>query len=366
VLKADDFGVIGDGETDNTAALVAIRDHIRAGPDRVWTVNFEPGHYGYADNRWATFGDRSVVLEFNHSTVECFADALLPLGVGPLVWKPEYPAAQDVDIFVPGDRIESVRAVDKGGFVQTDTMRLKEALAGQYRPGDRVLIAGCIQQTTEDGAEGWGWPPNFRYFEWKIVAEQLDANTLRFEDPFRYSYDASWPDLRHAFGGLGYGAPRIWRCRLDDGRQFNRSLTIRNADFIGGRSRPAGTFTPISGTGWHLRIEGCTASPETVCWPTVAKRNDFIDCRLSCHEVEMDKIVESVRFDCCEIRNRLSSGGAGVLDASFRDCNFYGFVQGTPQRCWRFEGACHFYSGLHYAAGLTNTPFALTSTASAV
>ena len=106
MLKAEDFGVIGDGETDNTAALMAIRDQIRAGPDRVWTVEFEPGHYGYADNRWAMFGDRSVVLEFNHSTVECFADALLPLGAGPLVWKPEYPAPQR-DIFIPGDLIES-------------------------------------------------------------------------------------------------------------------------------------------------------------------------------------------------------------------------------------------------------------------
>ena len=364
ILQAADFDVHGDGQTDNTKFLAALRDHIRTGPDRIWHVEFEPGHYAYSDNRWAMFGDRTVILEFNHSTVECFADAILPLGAGPLVWKPEYPAPQNVDIFIPGDLIESVSAVAKGGFVQTDTVMLKEAVAGQYRRGDRVLVAGYIQQTTEDGTQGWGWPPNFRYFEWKRVAEVIDGDTLRFEDPFRYSYDARWPDLLH--GGWPYGAPRIWRCRLDDGRQINRSLTIRNANFIGGRSRLAGSFTPISGTGWHMRIEGCTASPETVCWPSVAKRNDFVDCRLSCQEVEMDKIVESVRFDRCEIRNRLASGGAGVLDVSFRDCNFYGFVQVTPRHFWRFEGACHFYNGLHYAAGLTNTPFALTSTANAV
>jgi hypothetical protein len=363
VLKAHDFGIAGDGKTDNTAALIAIRDQIRAGPDRVWAVDFEPGHYGYADNRWAMFGDRTVILEFNHSTVECFADAILPLGAGPLVWKPEFPAPQDVDIFIPGDLIESVRAVDAGGFIQTDTMRLKNAVAGRYRPGDRVLVGGYIQQTTEDGAAGWGWPPNFRYFEWKTVAEALDANTLRFEDPFRCSYDAGWPDLLH--GGRPYGAPRIWRCRLDDGRQFNRSLTIRNAKFIGGRDRAPGTFTPISGTGWHVVFENCTASAETVCWPTVAKRNDFIDCRLGGAQVEMDKIVENVRFDRCEIRNWLSSGGASVLDVSFRDCTFYAFVQATPRRSWIMEG-CHFYNGVHLSAGLTNTPFAMTSTASAM
>jgi hypothetical protein len=44
VLKAEDFKVAGDGKSDNTAALMAIRDQIRAGADRVWHVDFEPGH----------------------------------------------------------------------------------------------------------------------------------------------------------------------------------------------------------------------------------------------------------------------------------------------------------------------------------
>ena len=78
----------------------------------------------------------------------------------------------------------------------------------------------------------------------------------------------------------------------------------------------------------------------------------------------LDKIVETVRFERCEIMERLASGGAGVLDVSFRDCNLYGFVQLTP-RFWRHDG-CRFYNGVHFGAGLTNTPFALTSTASAV
>ena len=364
ILQAADFDVQGDGQTDNTKFLMALRNHIRAGPDRIWHVEFEPGHYAYSDNRWAMFGDRTVILEFNHSTVECFADPILPLGAGPLVWKPEYPAPQTVDIFIAGDLIESVSAVVKGGFVQTDTVMLKEEVAGQYRRGDRVLVAGYIQQTTEDGTQGWGWPPNFRYFEWKTVREVVNAGTLRFEDPFRCSYDAAWPDLPDGSTSRLYGAPRIWRLRLDDGRQPNRSLKIRNANFIGGRSRAPGTETPIAGTGWHVIFEGCTADADTVCWPTVAKRNDFIDCQLGCRQVELDKIVESVRFERCDIRGWLTSGGGGVLDVSFRDCNLYGFVQLTP-RSWRHE-SCRFYNGLHLSAGLTNTPFALTSTANAV
>jgi hypothetical protein len=96
-----------------------------------------------------------------------------------------------------------------------------------------------------------------------------------------------------------------------------------------------------------------------MCWPAEAKRNDFINCRLSCHQVEMDKIVESALFDRCEVYRRLSSGGAGVLDVRMKDSRIYGFVQGTPRRSWIMDG-CHLYNGVHLSAGLTNRPFALT------
>jgi hypothetical protein len=363
VLKADDFGVSGDGQTDNTAPLMALRDAIRTGGKRAWRVEFEPGHYCYSDNRWATFGNRDVTLEFNHAKVECFADAFFPLGAGPLVWKTEYPAASQ-DIVVRGDLIESVRAVDQKGFVQTDVAVLKSPVALPYQPGDRVLVAGYIQQFNSDGTAG-GWPPNFRYFEWKEVSEVVDASTLRFFDPFRFSYDAGWPDYPHAIIPA-LGAPRIWRCRLDDGRETNRSLIIRNASFIGGRNRAPGTFTPISPRGWHITLENCTGDAGTTCWPSEAKRLIYADCRLSGQGTEIDKIVETVWFDRCDFRKGVSSGGAAALDVSFRDCNFYGFVQATPRRSWRFEGACNFLNGVHLTAGLTNTPFALTGMASAV
>ena len=359
ILNAKDFGVVGDGQQHNTLELMALRDHIRSGPDCIWVVEFEPGHYCYSDERWLLFGSRTVILEFNNSTVECLARPLLPLGAGPITWTVEYPATPTVanTTSPPGHLIEDTKAGQ-------DIARLVVGDDG-FVAGDRVLVAGYIQQTNQDGTEGWGWPPNFKVFEWKRVIEVIDAITLRFEDPFRFEYLKSWPDLVHPFNGLPYGAPRIWRCRLDDGRHINRSLTIRNAHFIGGRDRAPGTFTPISPRGWHLTLQNCTASPETVCWPSEAKRNDYIDCQLWCAQVEMDKIVESVRFDRCDFRNRLSSGGAGVLDVSFRDCSFYGFVQATPRRSWTMDG-CRFYSGVQLSPGLTNTPFALAATASAI
>jgi hypothetical protein len=81
-------------------------------------------------------------------------------------------------------------------------------------------------------------------------------------------------------------------------------------------------------------LEGCTASrttpttPGTLVWPTGAGRVELIDCKIRSREVEMDKIVESVLFERCDLP-RGASGGAGVLNVRFIDCDIYGFVQGA-------------------------------------
>jgi hypothetical protein len=364
ILNTKEFNIIGDGVQHNTLELMELRDHIRKGPDGVWLVDFEPGHYLYNDERWLNFGNRTVILEFNNSTVECAARPFLPLGAGPLLWEAEHPAdrKQANTMFVEGHLIETAR-------VGAREVRLQRAAPGHYSAGDMVLVAGFLQQLSEDGNAGWGWPPNFRYFGWHRIAGMPDDQTVQLVEPLRYTYDASWPDFPTDFFGAPriYGAPRIWRGRLDDGRSITRSLTIRNAKFIAGRSRPAGTETPLSGRAWHVRFEHCTLGPNTLVWPAIAYRTEFVDCRFESRQIELDKIAERLSLERCEIYGEVGGGGGGVLDVTFRDCDFYGFVRGlTPRRSWRFEGACHFYNGVHLSRGLTNTPFALNGTTAAV
>jgi hypothetical protein len=340
---------------------MALRDHIRKGPDRVWHVVFEPGHYAWGDERWLAFGNRSVVLEFNNSIVECLARPLLPLGTGPISWNAEYPTKPSVSnaTIVPGHLLETVE-------VRATEARLQSPASGLLRPGDVVLVAGYLQQFNWDGTKGWGWPPNFRFFEWKTVAEMPDELTVRFVDPFRFSYDARWPDFPTDFFDAPriLGAPRLFRARLDDGRAVNRLLTIRNAKFIGGRDRPAGTLTGLGLNGLHIRLESCTISADVNVFPTVAKRVELIGCRID-GQLELDKIVESVTLDGCEMIGPLSSGGAGVLDVRLKDTNLYGFVRVTPRRSWIIDNS-RAYDGVMLSKGLTNTPFALTSAASAI
>lgn len=360
-VKAADFGVKGDGEQHNTLELMALRDHIRNGPDRIWHVEFEPGHYCWSDERWALFGDRTVVLEFNNSTVECLARPLLPLGAGPISWVVDYPTTPTIanTAFQPGHLIETVAV----GAIEA---RLQGQAAGHLAPGDAVLVAGYIQQFNSDGTRGWGWPVNFRFFEWKVVADMPDELTVRFVDPFRFGYDASWPDFEHDFFDAlrPYGAPRLWRCRLDDGRAVRRSLTIRNANFIGGRSRAAGTRTSLGLNGLHVRLESCTTTADVHVFPTVAGRVELVGCRIR-GALEFDKIAESVALDGCAVMGDLTSGGAGVLDVRLKDCNLYGFARATPRRSWITDN-CHSYNGVMLSRGLTNTPFTMSGTASAV
>lgn len=353
-----DFFVKGDGVQHNTLELIALRDHIRAGPDRVWHVEFDHGHYAWQDERWLSFGNRSVVLDFNNSLVECQARPLLPLGLGPIAWDPEYPLSQTIanSTVMPGHRLETVAVgAQQAVLIEEDSGLL---------PCDAVLVAGYLQQLTADGAKGFGWPPNFRFFEWKTVAA-VDGPIITFRDPFRFSYDAAWPDIPTDFFGAPrpFGAPRLWRCRLDNGRHVNRSLTIRNANFIGGRSRPNGTRTSLGLNGLNTRLENCTTSPDNSCFPTVAKRVDFVDCRLS--RMEMDKIVEAVSIDRCEVYGGLTSNGGSVLDVRIKDTGVYGLVQGTARRSWVMDNV-YSYNGVMLSRGLTNTPFALTSAAKEV
>ena len=64
--------------------------------------------------------------------------------------------------------------------------------------------------------------------------------------------------------------------------------------------------------------------------PTGAGRVEFMDCKIGSREIEMDKIVESVLFERCDLR-AWRAAARGVLNVRFIDCNIYGFMQGTPR-----------------------------------
>ncbi len=71
--------------------------------------------------------------------------------------------------------------------------------AANYTVGMRVLLHGYDHQFS-------GYPPNPRYFEYKVVASVAGAE-ITFTEVLDFTYDDRWPE-----GGLAnhFGAPLIW------------------------------------------------------------------------------------------------------------------------------------------------------------
>jgi hypothetical protein len=228
-----------------------------------------------------------------------------------------------------------------GGFVQAEAVvpqgsrfhsvdggeqDIELLAASALEPGEVVLLAGHIQQIRKvDGEpQGWGWPPNFRVYEYKTV-ESADGGVVRFTERLRHAYDETWPEWDHTpleAHTNPYGAPRLFRTRLS-GYTLQRSLRIERAIFVANRNKP---FTPLSFTGLHIHLEGCKVEGDCPLHMSHTEHFEAIGCDFA--RCEMDKINRRVRFDRCVFRGPLTGKGAGVEQLMVRDCDIMGDASG--------------------------------------
>jgi hypothetical protein len=203
-----------------------------------------------------------------------------------------------------------------------------------------VLLTGLIQQIREvDGAkEGWGWPPNCRFYEYKTV-ESVDGTNIRFTERLRHAYDETWPDWEQTplTGHTNpYGAARLFLTHGTGWRQL-RSLRVCGAVFVANRNKK---YTPLGFTGRRFELIGCRTEGEVHTYMSHVEDFDARDCDFG--GVELDKINRHVRFDRCIFRGALTSMGAGVESLSLRDCDIMGDANGLgldiAPRNVRFEG----------------------------
>ena len=352
LIDASDFGLVGDSVTDNTMGLRRLRDHIRGLEDRPVVVDFEPGHYLYTDNTWWKFGERSVTLRFNGARVENVSEhawarswGLLPASNNPHGFSPDDVPFSATETTVPaGTRFHSADA-------SAQQIQLFTPLP--LIPGEAVLLTGYIQQVREvDGVrEGWGWPPNYRVYEYKTV-ESVDGNVVRFTERLRHAYDENWPDWEQTpLAGHThlYGAARLFLTQGTGWRQL-RSLRIQGAVFVANRNK---THTPLGFTGRKFELIGCRTEGEVHTYMNHVEDFEARDCDFG--RVEVDKINRRVRFDRCLHRGPLFSMGAGAEQLSLRDCDIMGDgVTGlnTAGRNVRFEGTVR----VHGKVVLWNSP----------
>jgi hypothetical protein len=343
-------GVVGDGRTDNSAALRRLCDRFRAAPGRSASLHFPPGAYVYADNRWAR-KLRRLRLTGSSAVLQCRNDAS--------GWHADHwPLFLDTPFGVGGEhRPEDPMLVDFGqrilaaGRGSTEIRLLDAAGAPAHRPGDRVLVYGFDQQ-------GGGFPPNARYFEFAVLASvDAAAGRLGLAAPLRHAYDAEgWPDTDLPFGpGHRIGAPRVASLERPSSPVLDE-LLCAGIEF---RRDPS----PLAAPGWELRarriaVEGCAYDGSLAVNCCEAAR--LASCRLA--RLELDKLAGVVEVARCEVGDVTSAVGTDrvVLSGNRLSGTHYLAPRELVLEDNTFEAAGMIGPGLLEPYPLSNPTLALT------
>jgi hypothetical protein len=159
-IHVRDFGVRGDGRTDNTLALFRLRSHLLAKPETDHTLIFPTGRYLYSNGFWLRgvrafrlIGNGSVLKNIRQNRYDARHRTLV-LNPGMFTNLDKLPQeADDHYLSQPGDLIETVGAGSRGIELREMPPR------GRYIPGAPLLLHGFNMQ------QG-GYPPNPKHFEW--------------------------------------------------------------------------------------------------------------------------------------------------------------------------------------------------------
>lgn len=324
-VRLADLGVLADGATDNAAMLLALRNELRASPERHYRFVCPPGEIRYSDPRW--------LMGLQNFTVVGYGTRLVSSHVG------------GADVFksplLGGDIFETNPFAFNGGWTYEGGKMFHSAPAGAYsigfvtiadallfEDGKRVFLGGFDQQ-------GGGYPPNWRYFEWKtIAAVDISAGTITFNEPLLHSYDEDWHDVPNILGtGKGSGKPRMVLVDRDP-------TTIsypRRAEFVGvafGLSTDASGFRGA----FHFPAEVLRCRDVTVegyCWPSQHRTAEYVDC--SFIQTDLDKLCDVVRF----VRPKFGAGvnaATGINDLYIEGGSAKGCVAVAPRRLHLSQG----------------------------
>ncbi len=245
-ISAADFGAVGDGATDNSAALIAMRNRMWTQPSAHHVIYFPPGEYRYINNRWL-LNVRSYEVIGYGCTFRCIrsdAGGTHWFNTNCLNVSDPWSDNGDVDYtLASGSTAYNGYLFNTAAAGDTSITCVTVAEAGNFTAGDRVLIHGWAQQSDN-------YPPNPRYHEWHVVAAADDqTGVITLDGPLRWMYDSRWRD---GFSGPNFywGAPRIMK--LERANYVHPVLAI----FRGGHWAPnpnaasnvANAFQPLGET----------------------------------------------------------------------------------------------------------------------
>ena len=322
-----EWGLNGDGEADSTDAFLRMRQALLGDGERMWEVEFPPGHYLTRAPHWLSGVGRVRLIGYGATLRQLTAGMGLFGESEPFLT--ETWAEPFTSVLIrhnPGIRIASVAA---GATVMTaldDT--------GSPQPGAAAFLGGYIQQLQNLNLppEGWqanGWPPNLRWFEWVVVAA-VNGDQVTLQRPLAHAYDEAWRDYPgDYFGPYRAGAPRLYLCDRRDW-QIPRQIEMHGFTF----ARAVGSVASSGHIGFraalNLHLEDCTIRDDLglSCFVQMNDRATLRRCRLD--DLEIDKCLGHVLIEDCDIAG-LTSDGAGALELEVRRSRIYGDFRVNPR-----------------------------------
>jgi hypothetical protein len=317
IASISDFGAVGDGVTDDTAAFLAFQSWAISLPsDTMVVLDFDRGaHYMVSDPRWPqnipnlTVNGNGAILQNNAAAAAVLLNKQLLITAWGLNNVTSWPA--------PGPLVNNylLNTTTPGvASVTTSTA----ANAGNFTAGETVLIASWNTQFA-------GFPPNYKFFEYKkVVSVNAGTGVVTLDSPIQYTHQSNFPFLSSSSTGEG----RATIFKLEQASLWDIDHTYNNIVFKA-NAVPV-TFDCVYMTGKNVKMVGCT-SPYFL--PTIAGTTHLQNCLQTAENqvsTEIDKLITNVVLEDCVWMDKLNSASSVTNFEAIRSQFNDGYVLTAP------------------------------------
>ena len=282
------FGVVGDGVTDNAAALTLLQTYLKTMVGQRVNLWFNPGTYLYSNSNWVQWWD-DVVVHADGCKFQCTGTSYPNF-----VFNAYYPLQDYTGTYNYGYTFNTV------AIGATSVTLVSSSNATNFSVGMPVLLWGFNQLPKAN------YPPGPRYFQYTTVtAVNNGTGVITLADPCQAPYDSTWRDLAGPQSTMG--AARIVPLRRTN-YWWPTRIEIIGATLLSNPNQAGGD--QMQWPAQELVCRQMTAnatSPYNMQWdPSGCKKIFAEECNFN--NIELDELVTEYRSKRNVYQNSIIGG----------------------------------------------------------
>lgn len=283
-----DFGAVGDGVTDDSAAFNNFQTAAQALTVPVYLL-IPPGIYNNPSAHTFWIGIDDLTITGYGATIYYFTRG------GAIYQSP---------VGVHSARIQATNIGDRSVTL------LNPAQTSIFTVGSWVVVCSLEMQGS------YGYPPNWNQFEFQqITAINAGTGVISFAGWLRYAHLTNFPATSTDPSYDTGGPASLFAIRPDwDQRVRVYGLAV-------GQASDPNVFQ-VSAR--EIKVVDVTNNYGNGAAPTFARDIVFEGCVLNQLQVEVDKLVEQLRFIDCEINTSLIMQSSSIDHVAVEGCHIYG------------------------------------------